>query len=68
VLTGAAAFKEEILLHRYKLIVLSFSDTAATDLQIARAISVAGGYRKVARVPNHDSYGAGAYDVWVYSP
>lgn len=62
-LTGVAAYRTAILAHEYKVIVLDYADTTATDDAITGSIFKAG-YQKVAKIPV--AYGSHkvTYTVW----
>lgn len=64
-LSGVPAFTAAVQAHHYAVIVLSYTDTAATDEKLAPAITAAG-YLLVAKIPHHDVYGSGHFFVWTY--
>ena len=62
------AFKAAIAHHYFKLIVLDFSDTAATDTSLAADISAAGDYHVIGELPYRGAAGTGRFTVWRYQP
>ena len=62
-LTGVVAFKAAILAHEYKIIVLNYGDTQATDDAITGTINKAK-YRRVARIPVKYGSSNVVYDIW----
>ncbi|MBS2964482.1 glycosyltransferase family 39 protein [Actinocrinis puniceicyclus] len=65
-LTGVPAFEAAIEAHHYAVIVLSFTDTATTDEQLAPLIGRSG-YKLVAKIPHKDALGSGHYFIWTYT-
>jgi Dolichyl-phosphate-mannose-protein mannosyltransferase len=62
-ITGVAAFKTAILAHEYKVIVLDYDDTTATDDAITGSILKAE-YKRVARIPVTYGTHKVTYSIW----
>lgn len=62
--TGIPAFKAAILAHHYKVIVLDYSQSPATDRAITGTIAQAG-YRKLTKIATTSGTGTGSYTIWV---
>jgi hypothetical protein len=58
------AFAQAIAHHYFRMILLSYSDTAGLDKVIAADIHKYGGYHLVELLLYHDSYGPGKFLVW----
>jgi MFS family permease len=63
-LIGLAAYHYAIHDHYFSLIVLDSSDTSVADGYISADISLAQGYRIIAKVP----FPGGHYTIWAYEP
>jgi 4-amino-4-deoxy-L-arabinose transferase-like glycosyltransferase len=63
-LTGSAAYRSAIEHHYFALIMVSFTDTAQTDGEIASDLGDTGDYRVVAVPPST----IGQYTIWAYEP
>jgi len=68
VLTGAAGYADAIKNGYFTGIVLDFGDTYATDQLVLQDIDRYHTYRLIYTVPFDDSYGAGAYRIWLRNP
>jgi Dolichyl-phosphate-mannose-protein mannosyltransferase len=64
-LTNRPAYADAIRHRYFSVIVLSFSDTQATDEAIERDISTYGGYTLVATLPYRVSGSASVFRIWV---
>ena len=65
-LSGAAAYRAAIDDGYFSLIELNFTDTVATDSQIAADVRNAGTYHLVADILFQDTYGSGQVTIWAY--
>ena len=65
-IVGPAAFRDAILHHYFRLIILDFGDTAAMDKSIAQDIRKTGDYHVIAEAPYWDRFGAGQFTIWAY--
>jgi 4-amino-4-deoxy-L-arabinose transferase-like glycosyltransferase len=63
-LVSYAAFSEAIRRHYFALVILDYNSTPRTDAAIVNAMSQAGGYGRVARVPTS----LGHCVIWAYRP
>lgn len=63
-LSGLPAYKQAIADHYFKLIVLSYGETAGLDGAIDAPLKAHEGYRLVSVIPTGDVFGPGRYDVW----
>jgi hypothetical protein len=63
-LTGAAAYRAAVDQHYFSLIIVNFTDTAATDGAIVSDMGNTGDYRVVAVA----SSTVGQYTIWAYEP
>jgi Dolichyl-phosphate-mannose-protein mannosyltransferase len=65
-IVGPAAFREAILHHYFRLIILDFGDTAVMDKSITQDIRLSGAYHVISEAPYWDRFGTGQFTIWAY--
>jgi hypothetical protein len=65
-IVGPTAFREAILHHYFRLIILDFGDTAVMDKSITQDIRLSGDYHVIAEAPYWDRFGTGQFTIWAY--